>query len=284
MSNTSLDISGKIDTETVAIYRALADISQRLNVPFLVIGATARDTVLHYGHGTPIQRATTDVDFAVQVATWQEFEQVKQQLVDAGFKKTDKLYRLASPNNTQTDIVPFGGLQENAQEIAFPPKGDFVMNVLGFDEALAHAEWVRVDDNPELVIQVATPEGITLMKLVAWTDREYEKRSKDALDLGYLLSTYENIPSVNDAIWADHDLMERYEWEPVVASAYWLGKQCRTLSSDATAALVLNLLTDQLGDGRRFDQLYGSAEQGVMIAAVEVDLIFEAFKAGYSEG
>ena len=29
MSNTSLDISGKIDTETVAIYRALADISRR---------------------------------------------------------------------------------------------------------------------------------------------------------------------------------------------------------------------------------------------------------------
>lgn len=101
MSDISLDISGKIDIETVAIYRALSDISQRLNVPFLVVGATARDTVLHYGHDTPIQRATTDIDFGVQVASWQEFEQVKQQLIEAGFNKTDKTYRLTSPNNTQ---------------------------------------------------------------------------------------------------------------------------------------------------------------------------------------
>ena len=76
MSNTSLDISGKIDTETITVYRTIALIAERLNLPVLVVGATARDAVLHYAHGTPIQRATTDIDFGIQVASWQEFEQL----------------------------------------------------------------------------------------------------------------------------------------------------------------------------------------------------------------
>ena len=78
--------------------------------------------------------------------------------------------------------------------------------------------------------------------------------------------------------------MERYEWEPVDASAYLLGKQCRAISTEPTVLLISDLLNDQLGDGRRFDQLYASAEQGLMTVAGDSEIIFEAFKAGYSEG
>lgn len=42
----------------------------------LLVGAMARDLLLHYAHSVPIARATEDVDFAfaVAVADWDEFE------------------------------------------------------------------------------------------------------------------------------------------------------------------------------------------------------------------
>ena len=36
----------------------------------LLVGALARDLLLHYVHGVPIMRATTDVDLAFAVAGW----------------------------------------------------------------------------------------------------------------------------------------------------------------------------------------------------------------------
>jgi len=39
-------------------------------MPYVVVGATARDLVLHYGHGAAIRRATQDVDFAIEVPDW----------------------------------------------------------------------------------------------------------------------------------------------------------------------------------------------------------------------
>ena len=40
----------------------------------LLVGAMARDLLLHYAHSVPIARATEDVDLAFSVADWDEFE------------------------------------------------------------------------------------------------------------------------------------------------------------------------------------------------------------------
>lgn len=45
MKNTLLNISGKIDAKTVQLYKAIAIRSNELNIPFVVIGASARDIV-----------------------------------------------------------------------------------------------------------------------------------------------------------------------------------------------------------------------------------------------
>ena len=71
--NELLNLVGKVDTSIVSTLSAVDDIAAKLKVPYLVVGATARDFVLHYGFGAPIQRATTDKDLAVQVETWDEF-------------------------------------------------------------------------------------------------------------------------------------------------------------------------------------------------------------------
>ena len=49
----------------IAVYRDVADAARKLNLAFMVVGAAARDLVLHYGYGAAIRRATKDIDIAV---------------------------------------------------------------------------------------------------------------------------------------------------------------------------------------------------------------------------
>jgi len=67
MSNILLNISGKTDSDTVELYACVSEAADRLNIPFVVVGASARDIVLHYGYGARVQRAIADVDFGMQI-------------------------------------------------------------------------------------------------------------------------------------------------------------------------------------------------------------------------
>lgn len=60
-----MDISGKIDANQVKVYRDVSNAANALNLPFVVVGAAARDLVLHYGYGARVVRATADIDFGI---------------------------------------------------------------------------------------------------------------------------------------------------------------------------------------------------------------------------
>ena len=209
------------------------------------MGASARDMVLHYGHGAKIERATSDLDFGIQVPDWTAFEALKARLIEAGFKETEAAHRLISPRDVQVDIVPFGELEDGNANIQWPPKGDFVMNVLGFREACDSAEIVRVQDDPAVDVPVVTPPGMAILKLIAWMDRDPVLRGKDASDLRYLLTTYEKVPTINSQLYENQILMERYDWDLEQAAAYQLGVDSRNIASGATSQTILVLLEDR---------------------------------------
>lgn len=58
MTSTLLNIAGKIDPQTVAAIKAVSSAINELDIPYVVVGATARDLVLHYGHGARIKKDT----------------------------------------------------------------------------------------------------------------------------------------------------------------------------------------------------------------------------------
>ncbi|MBL1276129.1 MAG: nucleotidyl transferase AbiEii/AbiGii toxin family protein [Ectothiorhodospiraceae bacterium] len=146
MTSTLLNIAGKIDLETVAVFEIVCRAISALDIPYVVVGATARDLVLHHGHGAKIQRATHDIDFAIEIPNWAAFNALRDRLCAEGFKTTHAQHRLISPLNTEVDIVPFGQVEDKQASIAWPPKGEIVMNVLGFQEACDSAEWVRIQE------------------------------------------------------------------------------------------------------------------------------------------
>lgn len=246
--STLLNLSGKIDPQTVAIFETVGRILAELRVPYVVVGATARDLVMHLGHGAKLRSVTKDVDFAIEVPSWSAFNAVKDRLCEEGFSITNIQHRLLSPEKMEVDIVPFGQLEDGVASIAWPPKGDVVMSVLGFQEACNNAEWVRIQESPELDIPVVTPSGMVLLKLIAWTDRTRELRMKDAQDIAYLFESYEEIPEVRDALFNAVQMMEKYEWNQTLGSTHLLGEHASRIASKDTRAMISRLVGGGLGE------------------------------------
>ena len=238
MKNTSVNITGKLPQGLVELYADIRGHTKELGIDFLVVGATARDSVLVYGYGCPVERGTTDVDFGIHVASWDEFNALKDRLLAAGYKadahKIHKLSRVDEEGGRwEIDIVPFGKIADKNHNISWPPKQDIVMNVMGFSEAFEHALDVQISEDPGIVIPVASPAGICLLKLVSWLDREVGLRAKDAADVEYLIRSYTKIPEIYDAIYEEGQ-MEAQEWDETNASAMKLSQDAREISSSET--------------------------------------------------
>jgi len=166
MSNL-LDLSGKIDPVPLALYETLSDVACSLGISFFVVGATARDMIFELGYGLPSKQATLDIDFGVRVASWGEFEKLKESLLIRGHFKHDKeVQRLQYRGELLVDILPFGEIADAKGEIRWPPDEDLVMSMVGFEDAYRAAREVRVRASPPLDILVASTRGLTIMKLV----------------------------------------------------------------------------------------------------------------------
>jgi len=246
MTSTLLNISGKVDPRICEVFYSVNSVLSELKIPYIVVGATARDLVLHHGHGAKIQRATDDVDFAIEVADWNAFAIIKNTLCEKGFRETKAQHRLLSPAEMVVDIVPFGDVEDEEYSIAWPPKGETIMNVLGFKEACDNAEWLRIQEEPVLDIPVATPVGMSLLKIISWADRAIELRNKDAKDIAYLLSTYELIPDVKDTLYSEEQILETYDWDVMQAGACLLGRRARDIAKEETVRMIDALRQEEL--------------------------------------
>ena len=245
MTKNLLDLSGKIDQQSINLFRLVNRITTTLEMPYLVVGATARDIVYHYRFGTPIKRATTDIDFGIQMRSWEEFESLSSMLVSEGFKPTKSAHKFLCPNNTELDIVPFGSIEDKKSNIQWPPNGDVEMNVLGFKEALDHAFQIEIASDPALQIPVASPRGLALLKFIAWGDRDREMRVRDALDIAYLLDHYEGDGSVVERLY-EEGVIEQYDYDVNLASAHMLGCDTAIIALDATKQRILEIIDRNL--------------------------------------
>lgn len=248
MTELRLD-SGLIDPVQVRAYEVVARVATDKNVPFIIVGASARDLVMHHAYGAPIQRATRDIDLAVQVPDWERFDSICDSLVAEGYTKTDIPHRLNGAHGIPLDIIPFGPLENRDATIAWPPNGAFEMGVMGFQEALDHCVRVEVADVPELKLPVASAQGLALLKLVAWFERDALTRKKDAADLAYLAANYENIPGFMEVLYEHHAaVLERYGWDTRLSGAHQLGHDVALIASPSTLSFLRSSLNqDQIG-------------------------------------
>lgn len=233
----------------VALYGDISDVAKCLGIDILVVGAMARDLVLVHGFGSTMERGTRDVDFGINVASWENFDTLKTQMVKQGFKQDQqKTHRLARSDSEdlpwEIDIVPFGGIAEHDSTISWPPDQAVVMSVLGFSEAMENAVSVQISDQPEIIIPVASPAGVAILKLVAWVERDVELKTKDAMDLSYLIESYSKIPAIFAAIY-EEGCMEAQDWDETRACAMKLGRDAAAIVFPPTKTFLKNQLFNQ---------------------------------------
>jgi predicted nucleotidyltransferase len=191
MNEISLDLSGKIDEAHVAALLLLKQVADSANIPFFVVGATARDYILEFGHGRTSSRMTRDVDIGVKVVDWEQYEKLTSALLFTGqFTASWNRHRFIF-REVMVDIVPFGPVADQASMIHWPPEHDHIMSVLGFQEAYDHSVRVRLSNDPLLEIRIPTLAGLALIKLIAWHGA-YPERPKDAADLKFIMHQYED--------------------------------------------------------------------------------------------
>ena len=119
---------------------------------------------------------------AIHIATWDDFTQLKNQLIETGdFSSTNMAQRLLYQNEIPIDLVPFGAIDINGY-INWPPDFSIKMSAIGFDEAYRTTLFIRFRNDPVLDIHVITPAALVILKLMAWKERRHQN-NKDALDL-----------------------------------------------------------------------------------------------------
>lgn len=245
MTNTSLKLLNNIDSKTLSLFKVVDKIIYNLNIPYMVVGASARDLILHHVYDARIVRATTDIDFGIQVTDWNAFKELKNELLKNGFNLTSSEQKFKSPENTMIDIIPFGKIEDNNSSIKWPPKGVIEMNMLGFQEAYEHAIQVVIQENPLIKIPVVSLNGIVLLKIIAWSDRDVSLRTRDAKDLAYIFENYENALNIRNRIYEEID-MEKYDWDISLASAHLLGFDSATIAKNKTKNKIIQILNENL--------------------------------------
>ncbi|MBS0287732.1 MAG: nucleotidyl transferase AbiEii/AbiGii toxin family protein [Proteobacteria bacterium] len=247
MKKIYLNISNKIDETTLHMYELVNNVATAHDIPFFIIGASARDLILLYGYGLKNQRITKDIDIAIQVSTWQEFDKLKHAFIQTGrFKSTSTNHRLVNTDyNLPLDIIPFGEIEEKNHKITWPSGHENKMTVIGFKEAFKNSLLIRLRMDPELDIPVVSLQFMVVLKLVAWSERSPQGK-KDGIDLAYIIKNYLNAGNKEQILSGEHsDLLDdNFDFE--ISGARLLGRHISEVISLEAKKFLINLLTYEI--------------------------------------
>lgn len=228
------------------LLKELSSFFDSINVEFYVIGATARDIILSNLHDLVPDRKTADLDIAIAISNWNQFQSIEENLPKKeGFTKSkEQKQRFIYKGIYVIDIVPFGGVAEDNGNIYWPPDETIAMSVWGFPE-MANAT-IRVEIDGKFSIEIASLPGLFILKLVAWKDRHL-LGSKDAYDMALLLTNYLDI-NTERAVEEHYDLYETDEFDQVIAGAQLMARDVKLMvqENEKTLEYLREILTEEI--------------------------------------
>lgn len=217
-----------------------------MDIQFYVIGATARDIIMTL-HGEKAKRATRDLDIAIAISNWSEYDKVEEGILKIeGFKKDLKQKQRFNYQGTyQLDIVPFGNIMKENDRIFWPPDESMAMSVLGFAEVKNSTKQVIIDEN--LTIKVASLDGIFILKLNAWVERHIE-HNRDADDMGFILNNYLTINEERAATEHYNDIYLMDDFNSKISGAKLLGMDMAKIIGDnhATKKKIIEIIKTEI--------------------------------------
>ena len=238
------DLQNDLLVETL---QALVNCYRQLGAEVFVVGAAARDIALRLLDVTNAPRRTMDLDVAVMLKEWNQYERLTSILLQNHFEKAREKQRFYYLGNNgqirfEVDIVPFGTIAEDDQ-VAWPPQGSPVMSVRCFEDVMRTANKVTVDE--VFSFRLASLSGQFLIKLDTWSDRRL-KTKKDAADMAFLLqNVYVAYALAHDGLPPEVDTNAE-QFDVIVAGAEWMAADLKKMLSDEHRHFYAEMLRGEL--------------------------------------
>ena len=284
MTQKLLDLSGKIKGPILEILETISNIAASLNIPFFVVGAAARDIILHYGYGVEIIRATEDIDLGVMVEDWDKFKQLQEAIIGSEtFDQGKEPQRFFYKGKFSVDVVPFGQISKPKDTIKWPGFDGIEMSTLGFKESFDNSILIRLRTDPNFEIRFASLAGLAAMKLISWKDK-YPERNKDAKDLKLIMLNYieaGNFERIYEG--EDSDILEAAAADYELMSARLLGRDVATIITPESKEYILKILNEETGEQGHY-KLAADMRQSPFYSSNDFDAnlnLLEAFKNGF---
>ena len=238
----------EVDESMLEVLASFSAAAEGVKATWLIIGATARIILLEQIYGWPQGIGTQDIDFAVQVGDWDHYQHLceyitKNDVFEAERKPTK---RFRTKENMVFDLVPYGGVENEVNQVFWPPDNDDVMTVRGFESAAKDA--VPVIVNQELMVQVVSPRGLCALKFFAWEERHQQHPGRDAKDIAYLYKHIESLYAP-DKLFSNYPrAVEVADYNIQNAGHYQLGYDAAELITDEEQDFLIELLSNELKD------------------------------------
>jgi predicted nucleotidyltransferase len=209
------------------VFDIIDEVMIKMKCPYYLIGVSAIALrIAQMGEKPP--RGTKDIDFAVMVSSFKEYDEILQHLTSKGFTKTESTWTLYHKKyDVVIDLMPFGEIEE-PYTIDFKERQS-ELHVLGFKEVLGHPEHLQIEDKQVLIPPFP---GMLLLKLIAWNDRP-EKRKDDLSDILRIIEYYYEL--IEDEILEVHNdtFVDAEAFDKWLISAEVLGKKAITYLSQS---------------------------------------------------
>ena len=220
--------------------QALHNCVTKLGLDLYVVGATARDLMMKMLDESPSKRKTRDLDVAIALSDWSQFDNLSKELLANHFQKEkakQKFYYKGEQNKNdyEVDIVPFGDIAED-EVIQWPPDSTPEMSVKCFTDVMNHSIPISVDE--KFTVHIAPLAGQFFIKLDSWMDR-HDYNHKDADDMFFILDKFYMTSVMNDQTpTEDVDDNE----ENLIRGAQWIASIMRSILS----TVHLNYYSDKI--------------------------------------
>ena len=252
MRKNSLDLSDKIETPLIEIVDEVNRMTEELTIPYFLIGAAVRDLILATAYGINTIRATADIDFAICISDWHQFQKLKEGLLSGKkFKPTKLDHRLNFKSDILIDLVPFGPIAGRDKQYSWPSESGTIMSTVGFEEAYEHSIWVKIRSDPPLEIKIASLAGLVITKIISWKEG-YPDRARDAQDILLILKNYTDAGNQERLFDEAIDLVENDDFDYEYAGARLLGRDIAAFISYDTKKVLLDILEDETGDQNQY--------------------------------
>lgn len=198
----------KIEPIIAEMLSVAQKVFESFNIDFYLVGAVARDIQFSARPELASLRKTNDVDMAIMINDEEQFYEIKKALLATGnfTEHETEPIKLFYKHAIEFDLLPFGGIENDAYEIRIHKPRLFIMDMPGFQEASFYKQVVIVEGDFNL--NVCSLEALVLLKLFAYNDKP--DRTKDISDIDHIIKAYFDLFS--DEIYEnDMGIMDLYD-------------------------------------------------------------------------